>query len=64
VLVVPVVALLGLAVWAALDMRRRAQPGWLWGLLIFFAPVLGVLLWLALRNNWPRVDTHVEAEAG
>ncbi|HVL40031.1 MAG TPA: hypothetical protein VM328_11630 [Fimbriimonadaceae bacterium] len=60
--VIPV--LLGLALWARTDMNRRGQPGWIWGLMVFFAPVVGILLWLALRRNWPRVEREVDESAG
>lgn len=47
-----ILLLLGLAFIAWRDMNKRGQLGVAWGLLVLFAPVVGVLIWLALRDNW------------
>lgn len=50
------VGLLVAAVFVIRDMNRRGQPGLLWGLIVFFAPFIGLLLWAGLRKTWPRFD--------
>jgi hypothetical protein len=45
---------LGLAaIFVMRDMTRRGQRAWPWGVLIVAAPLVGLLIWAVLRNNWP-----------
>jgi hypothetical protein len=37
---------LGLAVWVGIDANRRGSNGLLWGLLVFFAPIVGLVVYL------------------
>jgi RNA polymerase subunit RPABC4/transcription elongation factor Spt4 len=39
---------LGLAVWVGIDANRRGSNGLLWGLLVFFAPIVGLVVYLIL----------------
>lgn len=43
--------LVAVSVHAAKDMNRRGQQGLLYGLLIFFAPPIGLVLWLVMRSR-------------
>ncbi|MFA5892141.1 MAG: hypothetical protein WDA27_14530 [Actinomycetota bacterium] len=53
--VVALVAWLVIAVSAGKDMSDRGQRGGLWTLLVLVAPPVGILLWAALRSNWPKL---------
>lgn len=35
------------------DMSRRGQPGWVYGAVVFFVPVLGLLIWALARRTGP-----------
>jgi RNA polymerase subunit RPABC4/transcription elongation factor Spt4 len=37
-----------LAVWVGVDAHRRGSNGFLWGLFVFFAPVIGLVVYLIL----------------
>lgn len=43
-----------LGVVAARDMRRRGESPLVWGLVVALLPLLGVALWLSLRNTYPK----------
>lgn len=34
----------------ALDMRRQGRRGWIYGLLVLLLPLLGLAVWLAMRD--------------
>lgn len=42
---------IGLAVWVGLDAHRRGSNGFLWGLLVFFTPVVGLIVYLILAPS-------------
>ena len=48
-LAIPVV----LAVYAAIDMRRRGQSAILWGALVFLGSYVGLIVWLIARRKYP-----------
>lgn len=59
VIVVAVLILpLFLAIAVTADMKNRGQPGWIYGLLTYFAVPIGLVVWLIARHNHPkhRVD--------
>lgn len=39
---------IALAVWVGVDAQRRGSNGFLWGLLVFFTPVVGLIVYLIL----------------
>ena len=49
-------AMLALVIYVTRDMNARGREGWAWGLLVVLAPFLGVLVWLIVRANSPRVS--------
>jgi hypothetical protein len=44
------------AYWGCKDANKRGQNGLLWGIVIFFGGLLGLLVYIALRNNF-KTDT-------
>jgi len=59
---------IGLAIWVGLDAGRRGSNGFLWGLLVLFTPIIGLLVYLILApglvgNGTHRAGVHVAAPA-
>jgi chromate transport protein ChrA len=44
---------LALCIYIGVDMNRRVQRGWLYGVLAVVAPVVGVILWAIARGSHP-----------
>lgn len=44
----------GLGVWAYRDAEARNMVGILWGLVVFFAPIIGLVVYLVVRESPPR----------
>ena len=42
---------IGLAIWVGIDAHRRGSNGFLWGLLVFFTPVVGLIVYLILAPS-------------
>ncbi|WP_396611924.1 PLDc N-terminal domain-containing protein [Haloferax sp. S1W] len=43
---------IGLAVWTYSDARRNSgHPAFLWAIVVFLAPILGILLYIILGRN-------------
>lgn len=42
---------IGLAIWVGMDASARGSNGWLWGLLVFFTPVVGLVVYLILVSG-------------
>jgi RNA polymerase subunit RPABC4/transcription elongation factor Spt4 len=39
---------IGLAIWVGVDANRRGSNGFLWGLLVLFTPIIGLIVYLIL----------------
>ncbi|MFQ6124865.1 MAG: hypothetical protein ACE5R6_09735 [Candidatus Heimdallarchaeota archaeon] len=46
-----------LAVWVYHDVEARGQNGALWLVLVFFTMVIGFIIWLLVRSEYPVVQT-------
>lgn len=54
---------LGLAVWVGIDANRRGSNGLLWGALVFFAPIVGLVVYLLIAPNLVGGPLRPAAEA-
>jgi len=48
---------IGLAVWVGLDAQRRGMNGLLWGLLVFFTFIVGLLVYLIVTQWGPQSES-------
>ena len=65
---------IGLAVWVGVDAHRRGLNGFLWGLLVFFTTVVGLIVYLLVgpsmaqpgvvrgRRSCPSCGRHVQSD--
>jgi hypothetical protein len=54
----------GLAIWVGMDAERRGMNGWLWGLLVLFTFIVGLIVYLIVGQTMlPRGGTTTFARA-
>ena len=55
---------IGLAAWVGVDAQRRGSNGYLWGLLVFFTPLIGLIVYLLWAGDvLERVSERVQASS-
>ncbi|MFX1532730.1 MAG: PLDc N-terminal domain-containing protein [Promethearchaeota archaeon] len=50
--IISFIVVLALAIYVANDAEKHGENGLLWGIVVFFLPLIGIILYLVVRSSW------------